>query len=263
MDGKTLVPNGSVKLRIYVEGCLVWITAAVSEMNGFDLLLGNDALSQLGCFSVQYDEAGVGSFSTTTTTNEEAPRGKAGYIVSHETVSIPAFSMVYVNTVVPQLGGRNPGHLVEPSPKVLADKGVSIGRFLLPSRVASGTHRFPLTNFSASAQFIPAGMVIGKILPIEEIVDDIPVGNSGVPVTEMPLPFASRINKDLGGEYREQVIALLEKYLHCFAASPHELGCSNLVQQKIDTGNHPPLHQPPYASAWRERELINDQTQRC
>jgi hypothetical protein len=55
-------------------------------------------------------------------------------------------------------------------------------------------------------------MVIGKILPIEEIVDDIPVGNSGVPVTEMPLPFASRINKDLGGEYREQVIALLEKY---------------------------------------------------
>jgi hypothetical protein len=60
MDGKTLVPNGSVKLRIYVEGCLVWITAAVSEMNGFDLLLGNDALSQLGCFSVQYDEAGVG-----------------------------------------------------------------------------------------------------------------------------------------------------------------------------------------------------------
>jgi hypothetical protein len=31
MDGNTLVPNGSVKLRIYVEGRLVWITAAVSE----------------------------------------------------------------------------------------------------------------------------------------------------------------------------------------------------------------------------------------
>jgi hypothetical protein len=60
MDGKALVPNGSVKLRIYIEGRLVWVTAAVSEMNGFELLLRNDVLSQLGCFSVQYDQAGVG-----------------------------------------------------------------------------------------------------------------------------------------------------------------------------------------------------------
>jgi hypothetical protein len=230
-------------------------------MNGFDLLLGNDALSQLGCFSVQYDKAGVGSFSTTTT-NEDVSRERAGYIVNHETVSIPAFSMVYANTVVPQLGGRNPGHLVEPSPKVMTDKGVSIGRFLLPSRVASGTFRFPLTNFSSSTQFIPAGMVVGKILPIEQVVEDVPVGSSSPPSAEMPLPFASRINKDLGNEDREKTIALLGKYLRCFAASPHELGCSNLVQHKIDTGNHPALHQPPYASAWRERELIDDQTQK-
>jgi hypothetical protein len=118
MDGKTLVPNGSVKLRIYVEGRLVWITAAVSEMNGFDLLLGNDALSQLGCFSVQYDEAGVGSFSTTTTPNEEAPREKAGYIVSHETVHSKLFDdyFLVVDTtnliVVPIVGNERTTRLV-------------------------------------------------------------------------------------------------------------------------------------------------------
>jgi hypothetical protein len=86
MDGKTLEPSGMVKLRIHVEGRLIWVIAAVSEMNGFDLLLGNDALSQLGCFSVQYNEAGVGSFSTTPTTSEEIPKGKAGYIVNYETL---------------------------------------------------------------------------------------------------------------------------------------------------------------------------------
>jgi hypothetical protein len=50
-NGNPLVPEGSVKLRIYVEGRLVWVTAAVSGMNRFDLLLGNDALSQLGRLS--------------------------------------------------------------------------------------------------------------------------------------------------------------------------------------------------------------------
>jgi hypothetical protein len=157
MDGKTLVPNGSVKLRIYVEGRLVWIKAAVSEMNGFDLLLGNDALSQLGCFSVQYDEAGVRSFWTTTTTNEDPPRGKAGYIMNHDTISVPAFSMVYVNTVVPQLGGRNPGHLVEPSPKFMADKGVSIGRFLLNFTCSQRNTPFPLDKLLLVSSIYPRG----------------------------------------------------------------------------------------------------------
>ncbi len=115
-----------VKLRIHVEGRFIWVLAAVREMNGFNLLLGNDALSQLGCFSVQYNEAGVGYFSTTTTTSEKSSRGKAGYIVNYETLSILAFSMMHVDVVVPQLGGKNPGHMVEPSPKVIADKGVSI-----------------------------------------------------------------------------------------------------------------------------------------
>jgi hypothetical protein len=137
-----------------------------------DLLLGNDALSQLGCFSVQYNDAGVGSFSTTPTTSEESPQGKAGYIVNYETLSIPAFSMMHVDVFVPKFGGQNPGHMVEPSPKVMADKGVSIGRLFLPSRVTGGTHRFPLTNFSSSTQFIPAGMVVGKILSVDKVLDE-------------------------------------------------------------------------------------------
>jgi hypothetical protein len=262
MDGKTLEPSGMVKLRIHVEGRLIWVIAAVSEMNGFDLLLGNDALSQLGCFSVQHNDAGVGSFSITPTTSEESPRGEEGYIVNSETLSIPAFSMMHVDVVVPQLGGQNLGHMVEPSPKVMADQGVSIGRILLPSRVTGGTHRFPLTNFSSSTQFIPAGMFVGKILSVDQVLDENREGDPTAVPTEPSLPFASRVNKNLGDEDREKTVALLNRYLRCFAASPHELSRSNvLVRHVIDTGNHLPVHRAPYSSAWRERELINDQTQ--
>ena len=32
-----------------------------------------------------------------------------------------------------------------------------------------------------------------------------------------------------------------------------------MVKHRIDTSNHPPVHQPPYKSAFKERELIQDQ----
>lgn len=203
MVEKTLLPSGMVKLMICIEGRFVWVMAVVSKINGFDLLLGNDVLSQLRCFSVHYNEVGVGSFSTTTSTDEEIKRGQAGCIVNYETLSILAFSMTHVDVVVPRLDRRTPGHMVEPSLKVMADKGVSMGRLLLPTRVTGGTHRLPLTNFSSSIQFIPAGMVVGKIFPIDQALDDIsdrePISSS----TET-LSIASRINQDLtdGGKNR-------------------------------------------------------------
>jgi hypothetical protein len=103
-------------------------------------------------------------------------------------------------------------------------------------------------------------MVVGKILPVDQVDENREGGPTAVP-TEPSLPFASRVNSNLGDEDRERTVALLNRYLRCFAASPHELGRSNVVKHVIDTWNHLPVHQAPYASAWRERELINDQTQ--
>ncbi|KZR97095.1 Uncharacterized protein APZ42_008225, partial [Daphnia magna] len=134
-------------------------------------------------------------------------------------------------------------------------------RLLLTSRVTGETHRFPLTNFSSSTQFIPAVMVVGKILSVDQVLNENPESGPTAVPTEPSLPFASRVNKNLGDEDRERTVALLNRCLRCFAASPHELGRSNVVKHVIDTGNHLPVHQASYASAWRERELINDQTQ--
>ncbi|KZS04596.1 Uncharacterized protein APZ42_032415 [Daphnia magna] len=45
----------------------------------------------------------------------------------------------------------------------------------------------------------------------------------------------------------------------CFTTTAGRLGQSNIVQHQIDTGNHPPVHQAPYKSAWKEREIIQEQ----
>jgi hypothetical protein len=168
--------------------------------------------------------------------------------------------MVYVDTVVQSTGGRETSLLVEPSPKVMADKGVSMGRLLISSRAIGGVQRFPLTNFSSTDQFIPAGMVVGKILLVDQVVEDIRAVDPVSPKGGESLPFISRINPDLSEEEKGTAVALLERYSGCFAKTPNELGRSNLVKHKIDTGEHLPLHQPPYASAWRERDLIEEQT---
>jgi hypothetical protein len=41
-----------------------------------------------------------------------------------------------------------------------------------------------------------------------------------------------------------------------------ELGSSNLVQHEINLGQHPPIHQPPYNSAWKQQEIIDTQVDR-
>lgn len=53
-DRKRVVPDGVVDLRIDVDGNFVATQAAILDLNGYDLLLGNDSLSQLGVIHIQY-----------------------------------------------------------------------------------------------------------------------------------------------------------------------------------------------------------------
>lgn len=133
------------------------MSAVVVEMNGFDLLLGNDSLSQLGSFSIQYNWTGESSYSVTTAPIEDGLRGRRGLIVSRESCSIPAFSMRGVVAVTQSLEEGKFGHMVEPTPKVLADKGISIGRLLLPRRLPSGLSLVSFDEFLVNSSINPRG----------------------------------------------------------------------------------------------------------
>jgi hypothetical protein len=57
-------------------------------------------------------------------------------------------------------------------------------------------------------------------------------------------------NSELSRDERWAGIQLLTKYVDCFATNGGQLGQSTLVQHRIDTGEHPPIHQAPYRTAW-------------
>ncbi|KZR97388.1 Uncharacterized protein APZ42_007773 [Daphnia magna] len=52
---------------------------------------------------------------------------------------------------------------------------------------------------------------------------------------------------------------LLEENLECFAANASEVGRCNISEHNIETGDSPPIHQAPYASAWKARTIVNEQ----
>ena len=58
VNGKRVVPEGQVELEISIRHKEFKIKAAVLDLNGFDLLLGNDSLKLLKSIRVDYVEGG-------------------------------------------------------------------------------------------------------------------------------------------------------------------------------------------------------------
>lgn len=73
------------------------------------------------------------------------------------------------------------------------------------------------------------------------------------------LDFEPYINSILAENERQAILELLLEFSDCFASSSRDLGCSNLVQHGFDTGENRSVHQPPYPSAFKARDAIQEQ----
>ena len=120
-----------------------------------------------------------------------------------------------------------------------------MGRVLISLRVIRGTHLPPLNNFSPWDQFIPADMVIGKILPIDQVVV---ISMSSILLSPTSKSRSRKSNQSRiyrrGEETNycadEPILGLLwPNTSRTQMRMPFEL-----FQHKIDTGDHLPLHQP-------------------
>lgn len=58
-------------------------------------------------------------------------------------------------------------------------------------------------------------------------------------------------------EHREQLEKLLEKNSDLFAATDLELGRTEAITMKIDTGDHPPIRLKPYRTPINQREVVD------
>jgi hypothetical protein len=113
--------------------------------------------------------------------------------------------------------------MVKPNVKVMLDKGLSVGRVILPSEGIPATMR--LLNFSTSRQWIAKGTVLGQIVGVKDVheidLDGATDENPEKPSTK--LDFESVLNKNLPPKQRVRALKLLRRNSKCFANSTSEL----------------------------------------
>jgi hypothetical protein len=89
-NGHKVYPKQCVALTVVIDGIKVEIKPVVFEINGFDLLLGNDALRQLRSIQIDFQNPErtmiVGGIDLVVT---EMPTDKEGRVRSRESISIP------------------------------------------------------------------------------------------------------------------------------------------------------------------------------
>ena len=128
----------------------------------------------------------------------------------------------------------------------------------------------PVQNFAQSATRLPEGMELGHVEVVPELTSPPPpivadresVMCASVTTVDpeerrRQLQSMLKISKDTVNprEFQDFETFLLEN-TDVFALSDDELGCTNVVHHSIDTGDIPPIHQPPYRTPFSQRETI-------
>ncbi len=75
-------PDTSVSLEIFVEETPIYIEAVALPINGYKVILGNDALRQLDIIKIEYERDGATIFSANpgTEPDVEVEKGEMGTI---------------------------------------------------------------------------------------------------------------------------------------------------------------------------------------
>ena len=147
-------------------------------------------------------------------------------------------------------------------------KSLSAGHALVSG---SGGQTVLVANFSHCPKYVPKGALLGHTEQVEsmaaiceELIDEtIEAAGTETPKLDIPIlseaDYSARVGRGISENDRARVTKVLMDFSTCFARHGQELGRCNQAVHKIATGNATPIHQLPYKSAWKEREIIQRQ----
>ncbi|KZS18326.1 Uncharacterized protein APZ42_015526 [Daphnia magna] len=73
--------------------------------------------------------------------------------------------------------------------------------------------------------------------------------------------ISSKTRTRISGKEREETLNTVKQFIYCIALNEEDLGYCSVLKHNIDTGDAPPIHQLPYNSSWKERAVIQNQTE--
>ena len=163
--------------------------------------------------------------------------------------------------------------LFEPNHECLDPLGVSVTESLVTLK--NGEVALPIENYCGNLVHLDAGVELGCVRcsgpvwecsdePVQERVESASI-NAAV---RAEIPPVSRLSKllqmlchplvKLSPEENGQLKSLITEFSDVFALDDTELGCTNLVEHRIDTGAHTPIRQPPYRTPVVRRQVMDE-----
>ena len=154
--------------------------------------------------------------------------------------------------------------LIEPSTKLMFDRGISSGHVL-----TTDTSQILLSNLTATSQYLVQGTCVGTIERIDSNTQAIPcnsirldegvVDESSRNNDQTTVDFRNRINVNLTEHEKGKINEVLMSHAECFAKSSRDLGSCEVLEHQILTDNSKPIHENPYPSAYKQKEILRSQ----
>ena len=181
---------------------------------------------------------------------------------SSETVIIPPNSEMIVDAnTIRSKAFANREMCIEPFDH--SQKGLVIAKSL--NRVVNGQVQLSVLNYSESSVKLHKGEALGMLYEPDKIFDDADINavvNSTRSETlsdEVLNKFS--MNKELSAEQRQKLLSLLNKYADVISKNSQDLGRTNVIEHRIDTGDHSPIKSAPYHAPQTTKDKIDEMVQ--
>jgi predicted aspartyl protease len=266
-NGSTASLLGATLITVQLHNKIAKGKAVVMQMEGIDLLLGNDFLKQFGKLNIDYQDSQtlitVGELPLNLITPQKPEPGKSVKIQTTEGLNVPAFSVRQVPISQPS---SLETQLFTPSRKLMIQKSLTVGHALLSGRVTT----VPIANMSCQDVWLDKGTTLGTSQSYTDKIFQCNLEDAGLlpsltqEVTEAQQKFFDELEKAINSELQEddkaQLKKMLKNHIICFASNPKDVGRCNVTEHTIQLKEGTqPIKWGPYQSAWKARTIMQTQ----
>ena len=254
VTGHSLATLGTSNLQFNIEQTNVTVCFEVVKGITRHILLGSDFLAQTKA-TLDYENRTMKIGDQIIFLKRKSDLGKDCYLVQiAERVQIPAESEMIVPVNIPLLqeGGNYCVTQLENAPVLSEHPGVVIPNCLI-SVINGCKTQLVVINLTDHPFTISPGNTVALAERIEEheiaYTDNCSDASPTIRDTKCPIDDIdlSKCKLDhIEPDKKEQLMDLLNRYKHVFANKDTQLGRTNVVKLKIDTGDSPPVRQRPY-----------------
>jgi hypothetical protein len=273
VGGEILNVQGCVSLDLDIEGTVLTHTFHVFDRIHHALILGLDFLQDKKCsidldtFTLRTSKQGKPVIATVKTVTP--PNFEIGIARSSEGVIIPPFHYALVPVKLSRVPNNGSPILLEPIANLSSKYCLAGARSInIPK---NSTCIMKIVNPMPTPATIYQSQILGKLFPISTIqcidkpIDENNMVNSLHSKSQSEAEYI-KIAKDFGidftncnlpPEHKRKLMIFLGQNHDVFAKSSSDIGCTNVYQHHIETGNNPPYRQRPYRQTPAGRELID------